>query len=63
MSTILVASLEAGEGRTAVAAGLAACLAEECEPVRLLRLRAASGADPAAEDDARAFTLDRKSVV
>jgi hypothetical protein len=55
MSTILIASLEPGEGRTAVAAGLGSLLAAEGRTVRLLRLRAAAGADAPAEDDARAL--------
>lgn len=53
MPTILIASLQPGEGRTTTTAGLGACLADEGHAVRLLRIRAAEGADPAAEDDAR----------
>src|SRR3990170_15556 len=53
MPTILIASLQPGEGRTAVTAGLGASLAEAGRSVRLLRIRSAAGADPAAEDDAR----------
>ncbi|OGO49688.1 MAG: hypothetical protein A2148_00515 [Chloroflexi bacterium RBG_16_68_14] len=53
MLTIIIASLQPGEGRTTAAAGLGARLAEEGRTVRLLRLRASTGADAAAEDDAR----------
>ena len=53
MSTILIASLEPGEGRTAITAGLGARLASDGRAVRLLRIRSGEGADPAAEDDAR----------
>src|SRR3990170_5636102 len=53
MPTILIASLQPGEGRTAMTAGLGACLAEAGRTVRLLRIRSAEGGDPAAEDDAR----------
>lgn len=53
MSTIIIASLAPGEGRSAVAAGLGALLAEEGSSVRLLRVRAGEGADANAEDDAR----------
>jgi BioD-like phosphotransacetylase family protein len=55
MPTILIASLQPGEGRTATTAGLGACLADEGRTVRLLRIRAAEGADSAAKDDARAL--------
>lgn len=55
MSTLLIASLQPGEGRTTAVAGLGALLAEAGRSVRLLRLRAAEGADAAAEDDARAL--------
>ena len=55
MSTILIASLEPGEGRTAVAAGLAASLAGAKRAVRVLRVRSGDYADAAAEDDARAL--------
>ncbi len=55
MSTLLVASLQPGEGRTTATAALGALLADEDRAVRLLRVRAGDEADPAAEDDARAF--------
>jgi BioD-like phosphotransacetylase family protein len=55
MPTILIASLQSAEGRTAAAAGLGACLAEQGQAVRLARIRAAEGADAPAEDDARAL--------
>jgi len=55
MPTILIASLQPAEGRTAAAAGLGACLAEQGHAVRLARIRAADGADAPAEDDARAL--------
>ena len=55
MAVILIASLAPGEGRTAIAAGLGALLAEGGSDVRLLRLRSADQADAAAEDDARAL--------
>ena len=54
MSSLLIASLEPGEGRSAVAAGLAASLPGKTK-VRLLRLRSGATADANAEDDARAF--------
>ena len=57
MPIILVGSLHAGEGRTTTAAGLGACLADEGRAVRLLRIRSAEGADPAAEDDAQTLSL------
>ncbi|MEX2158205.1 MAG: DRTGG domain-containing protein [Dehalococcoidia bacterium] len=57
MSTLLIASLEPREGRTTVAAGLGALLADGGRSVRLLRLRAAAGADAPAEDDARALAV------
>ena len=57
MPTILIASLQPGEGRTTLAAGLGACLADEGRSVRLLRIRSAEGADPAAEDDAQTLSL------
>ncbi len=57
MPTIIIASLQPGEGRTATAAGLAAGLAEGDRSVRLLRIRSATGADAPAEDDARALAL------
>ncbi|MEX0786485.1 MAG: DRTGG domain-containing protein [Dehalococcoidia bacterium] len=53
MSTIIIASLAPGEGRSAVAVGLGALLAEEGRSVRLLRVRSGEGADANAEDDAR----------
>ena len=53
MPTILIASLQPGEGRSAVTAGLGACLAEAGRTVRLLRIRSAEGGAPVAEDDAR----------
>ena len=55
MSAILIASLEPGAGRTAVAAGLGAALADAGRSVRLLRVRSAAGADAGAADDARAL--------
>ena len=55
MLTILIASLQPAEGRTTVAAGLVACLAEQGRAVRVARIRAAEGADAPAEDDARAL--------
>lgn len=57
MPTIIIASLQPGEGRTATAAGLAACLAAGDRSVRLMRIRSATGADAPAEDDARALAL------
>jgi len=57
MPTIIIASLQPGEGRTATAAGLAAGLAERDRNVRLLRIRSATGADAPAEDDARAVAM------
>lgn len=54
MSSILIASLESGEGRSAVAAGIAASLTDNPK-ARLLRIRSDAGADANAEDDARAF--------
>ncbi|MCH8025771.1 MAG: hypothetical protein IH866_03145 [Chloroflexi bacterium] len=57
MPTIIIASLQSGEGRTATAAGLAACLSKDGRSVRLMRIRSATGADAPAEDDARAFSL------
>lgn len=57
MPTIIIASLQPGEGRTATAAGLAAGLSKDGRSVRLLRIRSATGADAPAEDDARAFSL------
>jgi BioD-like phosphotransacetylase family protein len=56
MSTIIIASLEPGEGRTATTAGIGACLAEEGRTVRLSRLGAAEGTDPAAEADAQVLS-------
>lgn len=53
MPPILIASLEPGEGRTAIMAGLGARLASGGRAVHLLRVRSGEGADPAAEDDAR----------
>ena len=53
MSTLLIASLQPGEGRTTTAAALGARLAAEGRHVRLLRVRSPEGADAAAEDDAR----------
>ena len=53
MSTILIASLQPGEGRTTTMAGLGASLAGDGRTVRLLRIRSATGADRDAEDDAR----------
>ena len=55
MSTILIASLQPGQGRTAIAAGLGARLAAEGRAVRLMRLRSNDDADPAARDDAQAL--------
>ena len=55
MPAIIIASLQSGEGRTAVAAGLGALLAAEGRTVKLLRLRVEEGADAPAEDDARAL--------
>lgn len=55
MSALLIASPAPGAGRTAVTAALGALLAEHGRRVRLLRLRSAADADPAAEDDARAL--------
>jgi BioD-like phosphotransacetylase family protein len=55
MSTIVIASLDAAEGRSTVAAALGASLAEAGRSVRLLRIRAEDAA--AAEDDARAFAI------
>jgi BioD-like phosphotransacetylase family protein len=55
MPPLLIASLQPGDGRTTATAGLGAALAEAGRPARLLRLRAAESADPAAEDDARAL--------
>lgn len=55
MPTVLVASLQPGEGRTTAAAGIGALLAEGGRSVRLLRLRVGAGSDPAAEDDAQAL--------
>ncbi len=55
MPTLLIASLEPGAGRTTTAAGLGAWLAGQHRSVRLLRIRSAAGADPAAEDDARSL--------
>ncbi len=53
MSTLLIASLQPGEGRTTTTAALGARLAAEGRNVRLLRVRSPEGADAAAEDDAR----------
>jgi BioD-like phosphotransacetylase family protein len=55
--TIIIASLEPGEGRTTVAAGIGAALAHAGRSVQLLRVRAEDGGDAAAEDDARALAL------
>ncbi|MDP3703215.1 MAG: hypothetical protein Q8R78_02375, partial [Candidatus Omnitrophota bacterium] len=55
MSTTIVASLQPGDGRTTITAGLGACLADAGPAVRLLRVRAPEGADAPAEDDARAL--------
>ncbi len=55
MSTIVIASLEAGEGRTTAGAGIGASLAGRGRSVRLLRVRSAESADPPAEDDARSL--------
>ena len=55
MPTILIASLQPGEGRTSTTAALGACLAEEGRAVRLMRVRSTAGADPNAEDDARSL--------
>jgi BioD-like phosphotransacetylase family protein len=55
MSVILIASREARAGRSTIAAGLGALLAEQGSTVRLARLRGADGPDAAAEDDARAL--------
>jgi len=55
MPTILIASLQPAEGRTTVAAGLAACLVEAGRAVRVARVRAPEGADAPAEDDAGAL--------
>ena len=57
MPTIIIASLQPGEGRTATAAGLAAGLSKDGRSVRLLRIRNETGADAPAEDDARALAL------
>ena len=53
MSTLLIASLQPGEGRTTTTAALGARLVAEGRNVRLLRVRSPEGADAAAEDDAR----------
>ena len=53
MPTILIASLQPGEGRTTAMAGLGASLASDGRTVRLLRIRSAAEADRDAEDDAR----------
>jgi BioD-like phosphotransacetylase family protein len=53
MSTLLIVSLQPGEGRTTTAAALGVRLAAEERNVRLLRVRSPEGADAAAEDDAR----------
>ena len=53
MPTILIASLQPGEGRTTAMAGLGASLANDGRTVRLLRIRSAAGPDRDAEDDAR----------
>lgn len=55
MSTLLIASLAPGEGRTTVVAGLGASLAQDDRSVLLLRVRSSSDPDAAAEDDARAL--------
>ena len=55
MPPLLIASLQPGDGRTTATAGLGAALAGTGRPARLLRVRAAEGADAAAEDDARAL--------
>ena len=55
MPTLIIASLEPGEGRTTATAGIGARLAEQGRSLRLLRVRAADGADAAAEDDARSL--------
>ncbi len=52
MSTLLIASLQPGEGRTTTTAALGGHLAAEGRNVRLLRVRSPE-ADAAAEDDAR----------
>jgi BioD-like phosphotransacetylase family protein len=55
MPTIVIASLEAGEGRTTVAAALGALLAEQGRTVRLIRFRSDEEDLAAAQDDARAL--------
>ncbi|MGB2693556.1 MAG: DRTGG domain-containing protein [Dehalococcoidia bacterium] len=55
MSTLLIASLASGDGRTTVAASLGASLAQDGLRVLLLRVRSSSDPDAAAEDDARAL--------
>ena len=59
MSTLLIASLQPGEGRTTTTAALGARLAAEGRNVRLLRIRSPEGADAAAEDDARTLAAVR----
>ncbi len=55
MPTILIASLQPGEGRTTATAALGALLTVQGRAVRLLRVRVGEEADPAAEDDALAL--------
>ena len=56
MPAIVIASLASGEGRTTAVAAFGARAAADRTSVRLARVRAAGGADPAAEDDARALS-------
>lgn len=55
MPTLLIASLQPGAGRTTIAAGLGASLVGQNHSVRLLRIRAGTGAEPNAEDDAQSL--------
>jgi len=55
MAALIFASLDPHEGRTTVAAALGGLIASSGGAATLLRVRAESGADPAAEDDAATF--------
>jgi BioD-like phosphotransacetylase family protein len=55
MPAIIISSLQPGEGRTTVAAGLGTLLAGKGRKVTLLRVRSGSEPDAPAEDDARSL--------
>lgn len=61
MAAILIASLQAGEGRTTIAAGLGALLAAEGRSVRHVRIESEGSADAVSEQGAEAAARDAEA--